>query len=153
MNEFKKNDISNWPLKHLDLLLVRAECVSQRNAVAIKLGIIFSLLLFLCYLLWADLVSDWLMTSKASLLIDYCELTEILVWASQAGTQCGQLYTNVCIHSHQNWHVKGLLSEKVRMPSSQWMSDKLSTALLQVAQANGGPHCWGGNVTTWPSSW
>ena len=68
--------------------------------------------------------------------------------ASQAGTQCGQLYTNVCIHSHQSGHVKGPLSEKVRMPSSQWMSGKLSTALVQLAQANGGPYCGGGKVIT-----
>ena len=51
-------------------LLVRAECVRQRNEVVIKLGIIFSSL-------WADLVSDWLMTSKASLLIGCWELTHI----------------------------------------------------------------------------
>jgi hypothetical protein len=38
---------------------------------------------------------------------------------SQKGTNCGQLYRNVYTHSHQNRHVKGLLSEKLRMPASQ----------------------------------
>jgi hypothetical protein len=48
--------------------LVRAECVRQRNEVAIIQGII-SLSLFLSPGLSADLDSDWLMTSKSSLLI------------------------------------------------------------------------------------
>ena len=40
--------------------MVRAECVRQRNEVAIKLGIIsLSSSLFLGFLPRADLVSDW----------------------------------------------------------------------------------------------
>ena len=54
-----------------NLTLVWPECVRQRNEVAIKLGIISSLSL------WADLVSNWPMTSKASLLIGCWELTHI----------------------------------------------------------------------------
>ena len=38
---------------------------------------------------------------------------------SQAGTNCGQLYTNVYIHSHQIRYVKGLTSQTGRMPYSE----------------------------------
>ena len=49
-------------------LLVRAECVRQHNKVAIILGIIFSL--SLGFLLWADLVSDWLIVLPAGVHYD-----------------------------------------------------------------------------------
>ena len=71
-----------FPVNLFLLKFIRAECMCQRNEVAIILGIIFSLSLSSSSsLLWADLGSDWLMTSKASLLIGCWELTEILVQA------------------------------------------------------------------------
>ena len=48
---------------------------AQRSAHYTRHYFALSLLLF--YLLWSDLVSDWLMTSKASLLIGCWELTHI----------------------------------------------------------------------------
>ena len=60
---------------------------------------------------------NWLLFSLSELITQ--RVVVVVNLPSQAGTQCGQLYTNVYIHSHQNRHVKGLLSENLRLPTAQ----------------------------------
>ena len=104
-------------LLYIDFLLVRASLfrrfsrrserrcsgglAEQGNAVATKFIVLFSS---------SSSSSFWLITHSVVVVVKL---------PSQAGTYCGQLYTNVYTHSHQNRHVKGLLSEKLRMPTSQ----------------------------------
>jgi hypothetical protein len=49
--------------------MVQVGCMHQCDKVALKIGIIFSVIL--CYLLCGDLVSDWLMNLKESLFIGF----------------------------------------------------------------------------------